>query len=143
MAKFSSKYTADNFLAWLKGTAYPAAPANTYIALFTATPTGRDGTGGVEVSTSGTGYARQAVASTAWSAVASAGSGLSTVEQITSSNAITFPVATANWGTIVGIGLYDASSGGHLLDYADMNASQVINNGNQFQVNAGSLAVQA
>ena len=35
--------------------------------------------------------------------------------QITNNAVITFPQATANWGTVVAWGLYDASSSGHLL----------------------------
>jgi hypothetical protein len=34
---------------------------------------------------------------------------------ITNSAAITFPVASANWGTVVAFGLYDAASAGDLL----------------------------
>lgn len=143
MAKFTSKYVADNYLSWLKGTAYPAAPANTYVALYTTAPTARDGTGGVEVSTSGTAYARQAIASTAWGAVATSGSGTTALEQILNSNAVSFATATGNWGTVVGAGLLDAASGGNLLDYADLSASQTVNTGNTFQFNSAALAVQA
>jgi hypothetical protein len=37
---------------------------------------------------------------------------------VTNTNvAITFPTSTASWGTIVGAGLYDASSSGNLIDF--------------------------
>lgn len=143
MAKFTSKYVADNYLSWLKGTTYPAAPANTYLALFTAAPTSRDGTGGTEVSTAATAYARQAIASGGWAAISTSGSGLSLIEQILNSGVVTFPTATANWGTIVGAALMDASTNGNMLDYADLSASQVVNTGNTFQFNANGFTVQA
>lgn len=140
MAQFKSNYLADAQLNWFKGTAFPAAPANTYVALFTVAPTSRAGTGGTEVS--GGAYARQAIASSAWNAVSTSGSGLTSIEQITQVNAITFPTATANWGTIVGMGLYDAVSGGNLLEYGDLTTSQVVNNGNTFQVPATDIIPQ-
>lgn len=140
MAQFKSNYLADAALNWYKGTAYPSAPANVYVALFTVAPTSRAGTGGTEVS--GGSYARQAIASTAWQAVATSGSGLTAIEQLAQTNAITFPTATANWGTVVGIGLYDAVTGGNFLEYGDLSASQVVNNGNTFQVPAQNLIVQ-
>lgn len=143
MAKFLSKYVADSLLSWVKGTAFPAAPANLYLALYTTAPTARDGTGGVEVSTAATGYARQAVASSAWGAIADNGTGLSLLRQIANANAVIFPAATGTWGTIVGAGVLDASSAGNLIAYADLAASQVVNTGNTFQFNASTVDVQA
>lgn len=47
----------------------------------------------------------------------SAASG-SAPSQITNANAtITFPQATASWGTVISVGLYDASTAGNLLDW--------------------------
>lgn len=143
MAKFTSKYVADNFLNWLRGVAYPTAPTTTYVALYTTAPTGRDGTGAVEVSSTATGYARVAIADSAWGAITSNGSGLTLLEQITNSSAVTFPAATASWGTVVGAGLLDAATNGNLLDYGDLTASQAVNTGATFQLNASNLTVQA
>lgn len=140
MAQFMSKYLADATLNWYKGTAFPAAPATVYVALFTSAPTARDGTGAVEVS--GGAYARQAIASSGWGAVSTSGSGLSAVEQILQSANVTFPAATANWGTIVGAALYDAVAGGNILDYGDLSSSQVVNSGNTFQIPANDVIVQ-
>lgn len=46
-------------------------------------------------------------------------------------NAVTFPQATGDWGTIVAFGIFDASSGGNLLWWGAVNspAGKVINNG--------------
>src|SRR5712671_3889021 len=108
MAKFASQYIADQLLNWLKGTTFPAAPANTYVGLYTTAPTARDNSGAVEVS--GGSYARVAIASGGWGAIATSGSGITLLRQILNSGAVTFPQASANWGTVVGAGLFDASS---------------------------------
>lgn len=140
MAQFKSKYLADAQLNWFKGTAFPAAPANVYVALYTTEPTARDFTGAVEVT--GGSYARQAIASSGWGAVSTSGSGLTAIEQILQSAAVTFPTATANWGTILGASLMDAVTVGNALEYGSLSASQVVNNGNTFQIPASNVIVQ-
>lgn len=107
-------------------------PANIYVALFTAAPS--DSGGGTEVS--GGSYARQAIAtgaSSGWAAV----SGGATENSAT----LTFPTATANWGTITHVGLFDASSAGNLLFHGALTASKTINSGDIFRFNAGDLDV--
>ncbi len=138
MAKFVAQGVQDALVAWLFGTTFTAAPT-AYVALCTTAPTAIDGTGLVEVS--GGSYARQALGSKG--ATSTSGSGTTAVRQASASATITFPTATANWGTIVGVALYDASSAGNLLAYGDLSASQVVNSGNTFQLNAGSLTFQA
>jgi len=99
-------YSADNVLNYIVGkTAMPTLPT-TYLALFTAVGTD-GGTGFTEVS--GGSYARVALSGD-WSAAS--GSAPST---IVNGSAITFPTATASWGTLIAWGIYDASSGGNLL----------------------------
>lgn len=82
-------------------------PGDLFAGLFTVSPTADAGTGGTEVS--GGAYARQTLtrATGTWAA-ASAGT-------TSNSNAITFPVATANWGRVLTLGLWDASTAGNLL----------------------------
>lgn len=141
MAQFKGKYLADAQLNWLKGTAFPGAPATIYVALLTTAPTARDGTGAIEVT--GGAYARQSVTTSgAFSAISTNGSGLTAIEQMTLTGAITWPQATANWGTIVGIAIYDALTGGNLLEYGDLSTSQIVNNGNTFQVPANDIVPQ-
>jgi hypothetical protein len=80
-----------------------------YVALFTVA--GNDaGTGFTEVTTSGTGYTRRSTAAADWNAAS--GSGPS---QISNAATLTFPSATADWGSIIAFGIYDASSAGNLL----------------------------
>jgi hypothetical protein len=101
-------------------------PTTVYVALYTVAPT--DAGGGTEVS--GGSYARQPVTFSA----ASGGS-------ITNSADITFPQATADWGTIVAVGLFDASTAGNLLWYGNLTTSKTVNSGDIFKISAGNLTV--
>ncbi|HEY7417531.1 MAG TPA: hypothetical protein VH593_20275 [Ktedonobacteraceae bacterium] len=145
MAQFLSNYLAgvsgtSGVLAWLKGTTFPAAPANTYVALLTTAPTDRAGTSAVEVS--GSAYARQAIASSGWSSIGTSGSGVTTIYQVTNSSTINFPTATGSWGTVVGIALYDALTTGNLLAYGDLSSSLAVASGDTFQIPANDLVFQ-
>ena len=108
------------------GTAY-TAPATLYLALFTANPN-EDGSG-TEVSTSGTAYARQSVAFT--------------ISGNTASNtaAVEYATATANYGTVSHVGIYDASSAGNLIAYAALTSSKAIETGDVFRVPTGDLDI--
>lgn len=109
----------------LRGSTF-TAPTNVYVALYTTDPTDADT--GTEVS--GGSYARQIVTFGAPS------NGVST------SNAdVTFPTATASWGTVAYIGLRDASSGGNLLYHTALDASKTIDTGDVFKINSGNLSV--
>lgn len=106
MAAFSD-YSADAFLEWLVGkNAMPTLPT-CYVALFTAMPAD-DGTGGTEVT--GGSYARKVTSASDWAASSS-----TQPRTIANAALLSFPTATADWGTVIGFGLYDASSAGNLL----------------------------
>ncbi len=108
------------------GAAY-TAPTTLYLALFTAAP-GETG-GGTEVSTSGTAYARQTVAFT-------------TTGNTTSNNAaVEYPTATASFGTVTHVGVFDASTGGNLMAYAALSSSKTIDTGDVFRVPTGDLDI--
>lgn len=110
------------------GTANATVPGTLYVALFTATP--NDAGGGTEVS--GGSYARVGVATSGWNA---SSGGL--VDNIA---AINFGTASANWGTVTHVGLYDASTGGNLIDWGVLTASRVVNSGDgPVQFAAGAL----
>ena len=106
------------------GTAY-TAPSTLYLALFTANPN-EDGSG-TEVS--GGGYVRQSVAFT--------------ISGNTASNtaAVEYPTATANYGTVSHVGIYDASSSGNLIAYAALTSSKTIETGDVFRVPTGDLDI--
>jgi hypothetical protein len=121
-----------------------SGPATLYVALYTTTPT--DSTAGTEVT--GGSYARVAVTSALanWAGTQSAGSTTaSTGTGGTTSNngAITFPAPTANWGSVTGFGILDASTAGNLLIYAALTTPKTINSGDAApSFAAGSLTFQ-
>ena len=119
----------------LKGTTF-TRPTNFYLALFTTTPA-LDGTGGVEVSTSGTGYGRVVIDSaTGWSAA----TGVNMT--YTNTGDLTFGLPTANWGTIVSAGLFDASTAGDLWFISNLSVPRAVNNGDgQPKIAIGQLSV--
>lgn len=105
------------------------SPATVYVALYTSNP--NPDNSGTEVSTSGTAYVRQAVT---WSTV---GTGNSANNSAT----ITFPTATANFGTVSYIALFDAVSSGNLLAFAAAASAIAVNTGNVYQLNAAQLVL--
>ena len=107
------------------GAAY-TAPSTKYLALFTAVA---DGEAGSVTEVSGGGYARQTVAFT-------------TSGNTTSNNAaVEFPTATANYGTVTHVGVYDASSSGNLMADASLSSSKTIETGDVFRVPSGDLDI--
>lgn len=120
-----SNYLETKVLAHtFSNTAY-TSPSTVYVGLFTSSPS-EDGSG-TEVS--GGSYARQSGAFTTSNNTA------------TTSAAIEFPTATASWGTITHIGIYDASSAGNLLAYAALTASKAIASGDVFRIPAGDIDI--
>lgn len=79
---------------------------------------------------SGGSYARQ-------SATFSAASGGSASTSAT----ITFPAATANWGTITHVAILDASTSGNVLFWGAVTTSKTIETGDTFQITSGNLTV--
>ena len=102
------------------------APAAVYVSLHTADPT--DAGTGTEVS--GGSYARQAATFGAPSNGAS-----------TTTADITYPQATAGYGTVTHIGIFDALTTGNLLYHSPLNTSKTIDTGDIFKITSGSLTV--
>ncbi len=122
-----STYAADKLLdALLRDVAYTST--TTFVGLYTTDPTMPAGTGGVEVS--GGSYVRERL-DTLLSAAA-AGS-------ITNSTAVAWPTATASWGTIVGLGIFDAVTAGNLLAAGPLTASKTVGNGDTFSLPISDL----
>lgn len=112
------------------GTAY-TIPATWYVALFTAAPT--DSGGGTEVA--GNGYARAPVPNNTTSF------GAATLSGKTTSVAITWPLPTANWGTVVAIGFFDAASGGNMQDWGLLTTPKAILIGVAPRIEIGALVI--
>jgi hypothetical protein len=106
------------------GSAY-TAPSTLYLALHTSNPA--EDNSGTEVS--GGSYVRKEVTFTTSGA------------QTSNDSAVEFPTATANYGTVSHVGVYDASTGGNLLAYAALTSSKVIETGDVFRVPTGDLDI--
>jgi len=103
------------------------APSTLYLSLHTANPD-EDGSG-TEVSTSGTAYARQTVTFSVSGNTA------------TTDAAVEFPTATANFGTVSHVAVWDASTSGNMLAYAALTTSKTIETGDVLRVPAGDLDI--
>ena len=122
-------FAADKVLDHLLGrTAYTMPTV--WVGLFTTDPTEPAGTGGVEVS--GGAYVRVQLSPN--TAAAASGSAVSNAD-------VTWPQATVAWGTILGLGLFDAASAGNLLASGPLSVSKTVGVGDTFSIPSGDLAV--
>jgi hypothetical protein len=121
-----SNYLEDALInVTLRATAY-TAPATVYVSLWTSDPT--DAGSGTEVS--GGSYARTAVTFAAPS------------NGVTTNDAdVTFPTATASWGTVGWIGINDAATSGNLLYHSPLDTAKTIDSGDIFKISTGNLSV--
>jgi hypothetical protein len=125
MAEMSNFLENALINATLRNTTYTSV-ATVYVSLWTSDPT--DAGSGTEVS--GGSYARTAVTF----AVPSNG--------VTTNDAdVTFPTATASWGTVGWIGINDALSSGNLLYHTPLDTSKTIDSGDIFKISTGNLSV--
>ena len=139
----ASTYTENRTLDfWLKANSQStSAPGTVYLALFTgsadsagqaaATVTNlEEGVLTDEVATAGTAYARQSVAF-----------GTISNGTVATSGTVTFPTATADFGTVSHVAVMDASTSGNVIFYGDLTSAKLIESGDTFQITAGSLTI--
>jgi hypothetical protein len=124
-------FEANRILDFKFGGGSYTPPATVYIALFTAAPTVAGG--GTEAA--GGSYARVAVTNDATN-FPNAASGAKS-----NALAVTFPQATASWGVISHAAIFDALSGGNMLDFAALDAPKVVANGDTFSLPIGSVRI--
>lgn len=131
MAGSKSDFLELELLDHVLGNAAYSAPATVYIALYTVAPT--DAGGGTEAT--GGSYARVAVTNnkTNWT-VAAAGA-------LSNATEITFPTATAAWGTVVAFAILDAASAGNFLYWGDLTANRTVASGDTAKFAVGDLDV--
>jgi len=103
-------------------------PITPWIALFTTAPT--DSTGGTEVT--GGSYARTTSAAK-W-ATPAAGS-------VATNAAVTFPTASASWGTVTSFAVMTASSGGSILMWGTLTTSKAVGSGDTPSFASGALTL--
>lgn len=116
MAGFSD-YLEKKLLDNTFGSTAYSVPATLYVGLYTVLPI-EDGTGGTEVT--GGSYARVAVTNNTTNFPNATGGNPSTKSN---GVAITFTTATANWGDVIGLGIFDASSSGNLLAFQPLTGT--------------------
>jgi len=129
-----SDYLEGQIIDHLFRTGTFAKPPAIYLALFTVAPD--DAGGGTEVT--GGSYARVAIAQldANWNPP-SAGDGLTD-----NASDIVFPAPTADWGTIVAFGIFDAATAGNLLIHGTLGTSKTVNNGDPApRMSAGALNI--
>ena len=114
-------------LTWLFTGDAVTRPSSFYVALFTSNPA--EDASGTEVSTSGTAYARQSVTFSVSGNTA------------TNTAAIEFPTATASYGTVTHVGVFDSSSAGNLIAYAALTTSKAIDTGDVMRIPSSDLDV--
>lgn len=111
--------------AALRATSF-TSPAAVYVALHTTIPT----PSGPGVEVSGGSYARQAVT---WTFPSNG--------QSSNDADVTFPVATALWGTVVAFSIFDNVVGGNMLYFAPLNAPRLVQINDQVKFPVGQLLV--
>jgi hypothetical protein len=125
MAEMSNFLENALINATLRATTYTSV-ATVYVSLWTSDPT--DAGSGTEVS--GGSYARTAVTFGA----PSNGVTLNSAD-------VTFPTATASWGTVGWIGINDALTTGNLLYHSPLDTAKTIDSGDIFKISTGNLSV--
>jgi hypothetical protein len=126
MASFWSEYLKNKVLDHYRGVATFTPPSSTWFALMVARPTPLGGGTPVPI-------ARLSVANTSaqWNAAASGAT--------TNKNDLSFVTgAAADYGLIIGIAEYDASTAGNLLTYGDLTTPKTLLTGMSFTVLAGA-----
>jgi hypothetical protein len=122
-----SDYLEQQFMKHvLNGIPY-TPPTSTWICLYTSNPGEEDS--GTEVS--GGGYLPIEVPRGGWETPSS-----SATQNL---NAINFPEATDDWGTIRYIGIKDAQFSGSLLIYSEIKNPKRIDEGDQYGIQVGGL----
>ena len=129
MADNLTDYAENKFLEHSTGYATWTRPTNTFLGLFTVAPT--DSTTGTEVSAGN--YARIQIG---WGA-ASGG-------QQSNTSSIRFPAsgtASADYGTIVALGIFDNVTAGNLIWYGDLSATVTIKTGDSYTITPGGITL--
>lgn len=122
-----SDYLEAASLNWAMTTQTVTRPTAWFVGLHTANP-GDTATG--ELGTT-SGYARKAA--TFASAVAGTGTTDNTADLVFG------PATTSNWGTISGVSVWDATTGGNCLFQGTFATARTININDQLTIAAGAL----
>jgi hypothetical protein len=115
-------YSENLLLTWLMTTNAATRPTAWWVGVGTGhTDTGLTG------EPSGNGYARQALASTVTGSTSA------------SNSALLFGPATASWGAMASVAIFDAASGGNALWTGALQTARTIDSGDSLSIAAGTL----
>lgn len=128
-----TNYLENKVLDHLFGAVTYTPSSTLYIALSTGVPT--DDAGGGFLEPSGGAYARVAVTNNKTNFTTASNGALE------NATAITFPQATAAWGTVTHVGILDNSAGGNLLASGALVLSKNITSGDTPSFASGDLNV--
>lgn len=131
----ASNYLEGKILDHTFGLATFTAPANLYVALYTAAPS--DSGGGTEVTIGSNAYARVQVtnSSSTWTRSSNV---------VSNSITVTFPAPTpSGWGTITHFTFMDASSAGNQIGWGALAVSRSTSVGVALAFAVGDLTVTA
>jgi hypothetical protein len=128
-----SYFLSAEVLDHVLGGADYSRPGTVHVALFTAAP--GDAGGGTECS--GGAYARTGVTNNATNFPAASG----TPVLKSNGTAITFPKATASWGTVTAFGLFDAANAGNLLYWGSLTTPRAVAIDDTPSFAAGALTI--
>ncbi len=130
-----STFAEGKVLELLFGSVSYSIPGTYYVAAFSAAP---GPTSNTEIS--GNGYARVPVTNNTTNFPTGSGSNPYTK---TNGTDIAFPTAiTADWLNVVGIGIYDASTAGHLIAWCPVSSTPIVV-GDTLTITTGSLTLGA
>ena len=134
MAGSFSDFLELEVLDHVFGAAAYTAPVTIYVGLWTSALTDAS-TGATAGEVSGGSYARVAVTNNATNFPAASAGAKS------NGTAVTFPTATASWGTVTYVGLLDSVTlgAGNLLAWADLTTSKTISSGDTASFAAGDI----
>jgi len=110
-----STYLANKLLDLPVGAVAFTAPATLYFALYTSAP----GVGGGGTEVTGGSYARASLTNNTTNFPAASSGSKS------NATAITWTTASASWGVVTAVGVFDAASAGNLLYFATISSKTV------------------
>lgn len=129
----ASVYTANKVLDLICNATTWTAPTDIYVGLFTSSDGLDENVEGSWDEATGGNYSRPA----ATGAFAAASNGTLSNDLAT----ITFPTATALWGTMTHFAILDAATHGNVLVWGPLDASKTIDSGDSAQYLTGTLTV--
>lgn len=139
MAGSKSDYFEKALLDYVFSATSWTAPTTLYIALSTAAYSdAATGASMSEVSSASTGYARVAVPNNSSNWPAATGTSPTSKGNGT---AITFPTASASWGTVSSFYVTDAATNGNVLYGGDLTLAKAISQGDTATFAANAIAI--